>query len=110
MLSKQERLSRSQFSTYFKLGKRFHSDYYTLLVSPAPTFLVSVVVSKKVAKKAHDRNRLKRRLYSILGSLNKDQTLTGAYILIVKPQLAKLTKKVLFTEIAAALAQVINKR
>jgi ribonuclease P protein component len=46
----------------------------------------SVVVSKKVFKKAHDRFRVKRRVYSIIETkiINSTQLLHGFYLLTVK--------------------------
>jgi len=60
MLKKTERLNRAAFSTYFASGKRTHGTYLTIITAPAETLLSSVVVGKKVSKKAPTRNSIKR--------------------------------------------------
>ena len=64
MFKKTERLNRTAFSAYFKIGQRYHTDYFTLVHSPAPVKAVAVVVGKKVFKGAVDRNMLRRRVYA----------------------------------------------
>ena len=60
-------LSRqSDFSRIYKQGRRHRSRLLTAVVAPAPTgytgIRVACVVSKKVAKQAVRRNRIRRRL------------------------------------------------
>jgi ribonuclease P protein component len=90
MLAKTNRLSRALFADYFSRGKRLHSEHFTIVYSPAEVFKVSVVVSKKVAKKAHDRNRLKRQVYGYIAVLSKEQPLCGVFMVFPKPTLVKL--------------------
>lgn len=52
----------------------------------------SVVVGKKVAKKAHDRNRIKRRIYEIVRELKTEGKSNGIYIIIAKPVIKDLNK------------------
>jgi ribonuclease P protein component len=92
MLSKEERLGRRDFSRYFASGTRFHSPHLTLSYTAAPTLQASVVVSKKVAKKAHERNTIRRRLYAALAKEKLEKELTGVVILVVKPTMAKLSR------------------
>ena len=92
MLKKTNRLSRTQFTEYFKSGKRYHFDHLTILYSPAPTLLSAVVVSKKVAKSAVKRNTLKRRVFARLASIHKQQALSGVFIIILKPSFASLSR------------------
>ena len=67
MLRKEQRLSRSEFSTVFENGKRIHSDAFTLIYSPTTALpKASVVVSKKIAGGVIVRNFLKRRLYNVI--------------------------------------------
>jgi ribonuclease P protein component len=102
MLAKQQRLSRPQFNHHFKIGTRFHSPTSTLIVSPHPTFHGAVVVSKKVSKKAVERNTLRRRAYAQLyqAALHKNG---GVYILILKPSIRVLSR----TKQHQAIADVI---
>lgn len=67
MISKAQRLSRSEFSSVFERGKRIHSDAFSLIYSPAEGDpKASVVVSKKIAGNIISRNFLRRRLYEVL--------------------------------------------
>jgi len=41
------------------------------MVSPAPSFKVAVVVSKKIASGASERNRLRRKMYQCLRQIEQ---------------------------------------
>lgn len=105
MLKKTQRLSRTEFTHYFKIGTRSNSEYLTIVRAKAPTFKAAVVVGKKVYKEAVDRNRLKRQVYAKIRELNSNST--GVYLVLVKPPLAKLTaakrKQALITELGAVI-------
>jgi ribonuclease P protein component len=90
MLARSERLSRSAFTAVFASGKRIHGDCVTIVFTSSPTFHGSVVVSKKVTRKAVSRNTLRRRIYSQLQKHKVDHT--GVYIVILKPPFALLTR------------------
>ncbi len=79
MLPKKERLARRDFDPVIK-GKSYPSLSFTLRIavqqkngSIKPKF--SVVVSKKVAKKAVDRNKITRRTYEALRIAGKNTPL-----------------------------------
>jgi ribonuclease P protein component len=93
MFSKRHRLTRKQFDTYFKSGRRIHSPDITLIYTPLPETHAAVVVGKKVARKAHDRNKIRRRLYGAMYRTLQATDQTGVYILIAKPTLAALSKQ-----------------
>jgi ribonuclease P protein component len=107
MLPKSSRLSRAEFPTVFsRPDKRQHFSEYSMYYSPAATFKASVVVGKKVAKLAVNRNRLRREVYTGLQhSLLSQSNLTGSYIFIFKPSFAKMTKAERQAVIAQLLAQ-----
>lgn len=64
MLRTTQRISRDSFPEVAKKGRRYSADHLSLTFSPAPEGGgVSFVVGKAVAKKASDRNLLKRRGY-----------------------------------------------
>ena len=98
MLKKGERLSRKDFATYFKGGKRLHADCATLIFHPHPTFHGSVVVSKKVSKQAVTRNTVRRRVYAQLYGL-KTEHKKGVWIVLIKPPYTLLTKQSARTQI-----------
>lgn len=104
MLAKKQRLTRAEFSNYFKAGKRLHSPVATLIVAKADDFHGAVVVSKKVSKKAVVRNKLRRRAYAQLYNACKDKK-TGVFIIVLKPKISTLTKKQQHTELADLIAQ-----
>jgi ribonuclease P protein component len=108
MLKKTERLNRAAFSTYFASGKRTHGTYLTIITAPAGTLLSSVVVGKKVSKKAPTRNSIKRRIYAQVGTLAKKVGYTGVVIIITKPGVIHLSKKDFQVAIGEELGRVIN--
>lgn len=85
MLKKKERLTKKEFDRFFSSGKRIHSPLFTLLYTPDESFHGAVVVGKKIHKKAVDRNRLRRRLYSALYKEVKDTDTKGVFIVLTKP-------------------------
>ena len=107
MLAKSQRLPRLLFSAVFGQGKRVQGANTTLIIAPALNFACSVVVSKKVAKKAHDRNRIRRRLYASVRELIATNPPALSLIIMTKPQISSLTrvqfKEVLQVEIGRAL-------
>lgn len=108
MLKKTERLSRFAFSLHFVKGKKTHQKYTSIVSSPSPQFKMSVVVGKKVSKKAPTRNTIKRRIYGLIETLRKERDLTGIFIVIAKPELAKLTKKAFKEAVLEEFGGVIN--
>jgi ribonuclease P protein component len=88
MLPKKNRLTRAQFDHYFKNGRRHHSEICTLIFHASPHFHTSVVVGKKVYKKAVDRNKLRRRVYALVRTylLHK----TSVCIVLVKPKVSSI--------------------
>jgi len=108
MLKKTERLNRAAFSTYFATGKRTHGTYLTTIASPSPTLLASVVVGKKVSKKAPTRNSIRRRVYAQIGTLVKKTGFTGVIIVVIKPDIVKLNKKDFLAAVFTELGRVIN--
>lgn len=108
MLKKSERLDRSAFSHYFSRGKRIHGSYITVISSPADTFLCSVVVGKKVSKKAHQRNLLRRRLYGLVEVFKKERGLKGSFIIISKPGIAQLSKQAFTAALKEELGRALK--
>lgn len=108
MLKKTERLSRFVFSLHFAKGKKVHQTYTSIITSPADNFRLAVVVGKKVSKKSPTRNTIKRRIYGLIETLKKERGLTGVYIVIAKPGLAKLTKAQFKQVVLEEFGRVIN--
>jgi ribonuclease P protein component len=111
MFKKTERLNRTAFSGYFKIGRRFNSDNFTLIYSPAPVRAVAVVVGKKVFKGAVDRNTLRRRVYAAARTiLDTQEVSTGIYIIIAKPTAKNCNQAAIVPEIESLLAMVVKPR
>lgn len=72
MLKKTQRLSRSEFSHFFKTGQKDHTPYFSVIKNTSTLFKGAVVVSKKLYKSAPARNRLKRQTYALLSQKQKE--------------------------------------
>ena len=105
MLHKSQRLSRSEFTHYFSLGTRIHDPAITLIYSPGDNFKASVVVGKKVAKKAVTRNTFRRQIYGLLAEYVTRGISSGIYIVITKPAFSVLSKSARTTVIREILAR-----
>lgn len=81
MLPRKERLSRDVFGRFFASGKRFRAVSFDVIYTPHETFHASIVVSKKVAPRAVLRNKLRRRIYSLLRTIGAAQ---GVYIVVMR--------------------------
>ena len=91
MFKKSQRLSRSEFTHFFKVGQRKHFPHCTIINHPYTDFKVAVVVSKKVAKSAVKRNLYKRRVYALLRKCYEAQAYSGVLIVILKPSFSSLS-------------------
>ena len=66
MLSRKNRISKKEFPSPKAKGARFFStSFSTTIYTGKDQTLFSIVVSKKISKKALDRNHLKRQFYSL---------------------------------------------
>lgn len=74
MIPKQNRINREDFEKIMKKGGIGSSSLFSLrfLKNPLNKGHFSVVVSKKVAKTAVSRNKIRRRAYSVLGKSVKN--------------------------------------
>lgn len=109
MLAKRNRLNRAEFSTIFQIGQRRHSINLTAIIKNSTDFKGAVVVGKKVAKKAHERNSIKRRLYDMVGNFVKINNWQGRVIFVVKPAVNRLSKRQFKIQLENEIAQVLNK-
>jgi ribonuclease P protein component len=82
MLKKKERIPRKVFNTVFPQAKvLYRGSFFMVRKAESPVFQASVVISKKVAKKATERNSIKRNLYRLLAEYKKNHpNTTGLYI------------------------------
>lgn len=105
MLPRQNRLRHEEFKGVTYTNRREHSTHLILAYSEtAHDFKAVVIVSKKVFKKAVDRNKVRRGLYGILAQ-NKAALQQGVYIVRVKTS-AQYTSS---TQLQQELQQLINR-
>jgi len=83
------------------LGKRYNSNIAQLIYTPHPTKHVSAVVSKKIERKAVDRNKLRRRVYNI----TRNEVEKGVYIFILKKTASETSYKNLKEEIIKLISK-----
>ncbi len=105
MLKKNQRLTTEAFDQFFKTGRRYHTPHLQLIYTPHPVFHGSVVVGKKVCKRAVDRNRWRRRAYNALYQLTKQTNQSGVYIVVLKPTAITLSFAALRQEIATVVGR-----
>jgi ribonuclease P protein component len=93
MLKRSQRITDNKdFQRIYRRGRYFTSAFFNLNYAPSlfDQTRIGLVVSKKVTKKATERNLLKRRLREICRGFYPELR-TGLDIIVsVKPQTAKL--------------------
>ena len=99
MLGYSMRLNRAIFEE--RPVKRVRFEYGTIAFYSRPKLGAAVVVSKKVARTAVVRNKIRRRVYRALAPLLKAQT----HALVVYPTPHAAT--VSYTDLVRALEQVL---
>lgn len=109
MLPKKERLSRVEFNRFFSVGKRYHAPSLQIIYAPYPTLHVSVVVSKKIAKSAVIRNKIRRRIYDIVRNYRSERAVSGVFIFMVKAPITTIQYSVLKVEVISAVQDVVRK-
>ena len=111
MLKSSNRIKQTEFQALFKSGRSIQNPLFTLIFgakTPGITTVgpkCTVVVSKNVSKKAVDRNKIRRRFYSILKKYEKSLQNKDFYIFLVK----KTAQKATFKDIELAVTSVILK-
>ena len=110
MITRLQRIPRQDFSQFSHSRIQVRGTYHTVVYSISPTNRGAVVVSKKVAKKAVDRNRLRRRAYATLAAFWAAETVPGAYIVYYKSGVLSASRAVLRTELLDLLARIPKSR
>jgi ribonuclease P protein component len=108
MLKKSHRLTRKEFDTAFKMGKRFHFPHMTVVFFPSEDFHASVVVGKKVAKTAVRRNTLRRRVYDRVRRSMQKQGIKGTFLFLLKPSYHSLPRKAADAFLLESIASVLK--
>jgi len=108
MLAKKARLSRKEFDHFFAVGKRLHSPLFQVIYKESAASHGSAVVGKKVAKRAVDRNTLRRRMYGILYPYLKSAQTPRTVIVIAKAGARTLARKQFALELKSLLERVFG--
>lgn len=104
MLARKNRISTREFPSFKKKGIRFFSPLFSLTVYPGTVGVrASVVVSKKTAKTAVSRNRVRRQFYAILEQLIKGSNRTALLVFYPKTEALKSPNNLLKKEIENTL-------
>ena len=105
MLPKKKRLTRALFKPLLNAREQAHSPHFWLRATPADSPRLGVSVSKKVAKSAVVRNRIRRRVYAEIPRLNFN-LLPAHYLVIAKVGAANLKGNSLSQELGALLRRI----
>lgn len=107
MLKRNQRLSRDEFKTLLRSGKRLHTEYFTLVWikgTQEAEMKCGLSVGKKVTSKATQRNKLRRVLYD---------TVKKHHTLIQGKHVAILTKRNIvdlsYTQLEQKVTQALQK-
>ncbi len=106
MFKKKQRFNRKDFKKVFKEGKRINNKNISISYIYNDKTKTSVVVGKKIAKKATERNLLRRRVYFILRK-NFDLVKNKQIIVFVKKN---ITYGILKKEIEEILFKLNGKK
>ncbi len=106
MLPKSQKVARSEFPKDFRDGKRYSSANMSMLVFKLRQDLpnkYACIISSKVSKKAVSRNKIRRRLYSVLKTYNKKGFLC---LFFIKKGSSKVTFKEIKNETSGLLKNI----
>ncbi len=109
MLPKKERLSREEFNRFFSVGKRFSAPSLQVVYTPHETFHASVVVPKKVSKRAVLRNKIRRRIYDIVSRHKSVLENQGVFIFFTKAGIEKKSYAQLREDVGVVLGTILEK-
>lgn len=85
MLKRSHRHTTRQFERVFKRGKRIHTPRFMVIYAPRHAgFKASVVIKKKTAKRAPDRNHLRRQVYHAIRKWAAETHPRGGFIWLYK--------------------------
>jgi ribonuclease P protein component len=105
MLKRINRINKTRdLQKVYRLGKAYHSPALVIKFLAGEYLRIAFVVSKKVSKKAVERNRIKRAVREEI-RINTDKMMLGSYMIIAKAQAGKYSNK----ELRDQLTEVFTK-
>lgn len=107
MLARKHRINKELFTEIIKAGKSVSSANLSLKIQPIPIdySAFSFVVSSKVAKKAVERNKIKRRARHIIRKMLAETEKGLGIIIFFKPG----SKKMSFQELEEEIKKLFKK-
>lgn len=108
MLRRSQRLrGGADIQQVFRRGRRARSDVLTVLalLDDRPEPQCAIAVSKKVSKKAIRRNRMRRKIFSILKQ-HYACLHSGAYVVVVSRDVVDMPPRVLDQQVRSCLEQM----
>lgn len=86
MISKKHRLTTPRFDAVFASGVVFRSKHFLVRILPnSPTPAFAVVVGKKIAKTAVQRNALRRKVFQCLSRyIQEKKNMRGEYVFFLR--------------------------
>jgi ribonuclease P protein component len=103
MLKKVNRINKTrELQKVYRLGKTIHTPALVIKFLAGEKLRTAFVVSKKVSKKAVERNRIKRALREEM-RLSLSNTSAGDYMIIAKGQASGYSNKDLRDQLSSGL-------
>ncbi|MFA6407937.1 MAG: ribonuclease P protein component [Candidatus Paceibacterota bacterium] len=106
MFSRRERLSRAQFPSALKYGRRLSSEHFLLVIPKKDVQGYAVIIPKKVVRLSSRRHRLKRQVLEALRTL---PSLPPALIVFPRSVTSSVNYKDIVTELGALLSTITSK-
>lgn len=92
MIPKRQKLTRSLFNEVFLVGKNINTEFFRVKKRKSDSQKYSVVISKKILKKATERNEFKRFFYNTIKDLDFKPE-NAEYIFISQKNLKQAKKE-----------------
>ena len=106
MLKKINRINKARdLQKVYRLGKSAHTSALVIKFVPEKRTQVAFVVSKKVSKKAVERNRIKRVLREQM-RLGLGKNKIGKYMIVAKSGASSLNNSEIRADLAKALSKI----
>ena len=84
MLKSENRLTTKEFETTFQKGTKWRSTRFLFVFMSGDRPQVGIAVPKKIYKKAHERNQIKRFVYNCLHKQVSQGIPQGSLLVIVQ--------------------------
>ena len=115
MLAKANRIvHQKQIKLVYSSKYKTRNQYWTLIsrkIKDQLQFKLLVVISKKISKQANNRNKIRRRIHSIVNQLNSKNPFDNSLSIIIQLQnssIIKLTFEELQLQVQSSILTVIQ--